>query len=270
MTIWTGTVSVTNGDATVTVDSGDALNQFNCTADSTVVIDGVVYFVLSRTNTGEFELTRPYAGSTDTDVVAEISPINQTTTSVLTLSAAASRLAAQLDIFDKNSQGFFYTLIGATGDADPGAGNMALDTIDFSSLSVGDTMAVYLDNVDGNERIVSNLLDTLSAGTILVIRSLSSASYLAMQLSTGIEAATGYRRSDATYISHDGVLAAAEPVTVAYFRVGQGLKVDKVGNFAGRSTYNAQPAGFTYLSTNGDGSSNVATLYQKASNSSGD
>ena len=38
MAIWTGTVSVTNGSANVHVTSGAALNQFNCTPDSAVVI----------------------------------------------------------------------------------------------------------------------------------------------------------------------------------------------------------------------------------------
>ncbi len=270
MAIWTGTVSVTNGDATVTVDSGDALNQFNCTADSMVVIDGVVYFVLSRTDTTTFELTRNYAGSTGTGVAAEISPINQTTASLLTLSASASRLASQLDIFNKTGPWFFYTLIGATGDTDPGAGNVALSTLDFGSLSVGDAMSVYLDNVDGKDRTISGLLDTLVAGTIITIQSLTSTSYVSMQLTTGVVDGTGYRKSDATYIGHDGVLSAAEPVFIGFARVGQGLEIDAQGAFADRDDYDAEAEGFMYYSVDGDGITGIGTLYRKASNTSGD
>jgi hypothetical protein len=52
---------------------------------------------------------------------------------------------------------------------------------------------------------------------------------------------------------------------------GTNFQPGAIGTFAGRATYNTQPAGFSYLSTNGDGGANpAASIYMKASATSGD
>lgn len=57
-----------------------------------------------------------------------------------------------------------------------------------------------------------------------------------------------------------------------WLRVSLGqIQPDAVGNFSGRSTYNAQPLGFIYLSQDGDGGSITdGILFVKASDTSGD
>lgn len=52
---------------------------------------------------------------------------------------------------------------------------------------------------------------------------------------------------------------------------GLSYRPDATGPFSTRSTYNTQPAGFSFLSTNGDGGANLeASFYFKASATSGD
>jgi hypothetical protein len=52
--------------------------------------------------------------------------------------------------------------------------------------------------------------------------------------------------------------------------IGKGLQTDAVGTLAGRSAYDAEPANFVYLSTDGDGIGDVPVIFVKASATSGD
>lgn len=262
--IWNGTASVTNGDATVVL-TGEPLTDANCPADATIVLAGVTYYVLSRTNTTTVELTRNYAGSTSGSVVAEIDPLNPEALSVVNLAVLAARVQAQLNILDKNSQGLFYNGIGVTGATDPGPGNLAFDDADPTLVE-----AIYVDNIDANNLDVAGVIDLWTAGTILIIRSLSSTAYRAYRLPSGVTDSTGFRTAITEYVDHDGVLAD-EPLSVSYSRVGEGLEIDAAGVYPGRSAYDAAASGFVYLSTNGAaGGGAPAVLYIKNSATSGD
>lgn len=259
--IWTGTADVENGEALVTVASGDPLSDANCSAGSIVVLDGVVYFVAGRVNTLSFNLTRPYAGTDASGVTLDISPVSAATTNLTNLAAVVARTQAQLNILDKNSQGLFFNLLGTTGAADPGPGNIAFNNADPTTVT-----AIYADVLDANEpnRDVAGLLDLWTAGTVVLIRSLASSAYVSYQLPTGVTVQSGWRSAEARYVGHDGVIADGEALTVSWFRVGEGLKIDFVGSFAYRATFNGEAAGFMYLSTNGNGSTNLTpSLYRK-------
>lgn len=265
MLIWTGTAAVENGSTTVAVDTGAALTAEVVTHGAMVVLDGIVYFADSLTDTTTLELTRVYAGTTGT-VDMEIWPVSQNTTSLVNLAQVVARTQAQINVLDKNSQGLFYSMLGVTGAADPGPGKIALD-----NATPGSITAIYIDNVDANGRTVDGLVDLWTSGTVILIRSLTSTAYVALRLPSGVTAQSGYRSAAVQYIDHDGVIADGEPVSIGWSRVGEGLEIDAVGNFADRATYNTADAGFVYLSTNGNGSSNLTpSLYRKNSATPGD
>lgn len=245
--IWTGTASVTNGDATVVL-TGDPLSDANCPADAALVLDGASYFVLSRTDTTTVELTRNYAGTTNASVSAEIDPMTPAALSVVNASLLAARVQAQLNVLDKNSQGLFYTLLAATGDADPGPGNFAFDDDDPSAAT-----EFYVDNNDGNDRPVTGLLGQWTSGTTLVVRSLSTTAYIAVRMATDNAAQSGYYKGSFSRVGHDGVIAPGEAISIGWFRVGEGLAFDASGTFAERDGFDDQDAGFIYLSNDGDG-----------------
>lgn len=268
MEIWTGTADVTNGDATITVNTGDALSDANCSAGSLVLIDGVAYFVLSRTSTLEFELTRAYAGTTDTAVAMEISPVAEATTNLVNLATIVARVQSQLNIFDKNSQGLFFNLLGVTGSADPGPGNMALNNADPTAIT-----QVYFDYLDANDAhySVAGLLATIGQNTRLRIRSLTSAAYIELRVTSALSDQTGYYAGEVAYVDHDGVIGDSEPVSVNWSVDGQSLDVDASGTFAGRDTYDDEAGGFRYLSNDGDGADlDGGVLFIKDSATTGD
>jgi hypothetical protein len=263
--IWTGTASVVNGDATVVL-TGDPLSDANCPADATIALDGASYFVLSRTDTTTIELTRGYAGTTSASVAAEIDPLNPAALSVVNAALLAARVQAQLNILDKNSQGLFYTLIGATGDADPTPGKFAFDDDDPAAAA-----EFYVDNIDGNNRSVVGLLAQWSAGTVLVIRSLTTTAYIAIRMSSDNAAQSGYFKGQFARVGHDGVIAPGEQMSAGWFRVGEGLAFDISGSFAERGDYDDQAAGFVYLSNDGDGEDLTGgVLFVKNSATDGD
>lgn len=265
MEIWTGTADVTNGDATITVNTGDPLSDANCAPGSLVLIDGVAYFVLSRTDTTTFETTRVYSGSTDTAVAMEISPVSEATTNLVNLATIVARVQSQLNIFDKNSQGLFFNMKGVTGAADPGPGFIAFDDADASLVT-----EAYIDVLDANGRDVSGLIDLMEPGTTLVVRSLASTAYRAYTIATNTPA-SGYVDLALTYIGHDGVLADSEALAVSWSQSAAGLEISASGNFEDRVDYDDEPAGFVFLSADGDGGAiTVACLFRKNSSTVAD
>jgi hypothetical protein len=264
MLIWTGTATVTNGDATVDVDTGAALTAEVVAHGAMVVLDGLVYLADSLTDTSTLELTRVYAGTTGT-VDMEIWPVSQDTTNLVNLAQIVARTQAQINILDKNSQGLFFYMKGVTGAADPGAGFIGFDDTDPTLVT-----EAYVDALDANGRAVSDLVALWEIGTVLVIRSLTTTAYRAYEIA-GNAAHSGWGTLTLSYIGHDGVLADNEALGISWSRVGEGLSIDAIGTFSGRSTYNTAAAGFVYLSTNGNGSSNLTpSIYRKASATSGD
>lgn len=264
MLIWTGTATVTNGDATVVVDTGAALTAEVVAYGAMVVLDGVVYFADSLTDTTTLEMTRVYAGSTGT-VDMEIWPVSQDTTNLVNLAQIVARTQAQINILDKNSQGLFFYMKGVTGAADPGPGFIAFDDDDATLVT-----EAYIDVLDANGRAVSELVALWEAGTTIVIRSLSTTAYRAYTVATNT-AESGYADLALTYVGHDGVLADNEALSISWSRAAAGLEINASGNFADRDLYDDEPAGFVFLSADGDGSSiTVATLFRKNSGTTAD
>lgn len=264
MLIWTGTATVTNGDATVVVDTGPGLTSEVVAHGAMVVLDGVVYFADSLTDTSTLEMTRVYAGSTGT-VDMEIWPVSQDTTNLVSLAQIVARTQAQINILDKNSQGLFFNMKGVTGAADPGPGFIAFDDDDATLVT-----EAYIDALDANGRAVSELVALWEAGTTIVIRSLSTAAYRAYTVATNTPE-SGYADLALTYVGHDGVLADNEALSISWSRAAAGLEINASGNFADRDLYDDEPAGFVFLSADGDGDTiTVGTLFRKNSGTTAD
>lgn len=83
-----------------------------------------------------------------------------------------------------------------------------------------------------------------------------------------------YRKNTADQISEDngGSILRDSSGAGRWHRVSLGqIQPDAVGDFSGRSAYNAQPLGFIYLSQNGDGGSITdGVFFVKASDASAD
>lgn len=265
--IYTGTANVTNGSKTVTINTGSALSEANCPADASITLAGLGYFVGSRTDTTHFELTRNYAGATATGVIIEIDPMTPKALSLTEVALSISNYNAALAILDANTQGLFYHYVDGVAATDPGVGNVAFNNADLSLAT-----EMYIDNFDANNRPVTGLMDTWAAGTSLIVRVIGETSYAAYSLNNPVTDSTGFRTAASmVYIGGDGLISPGAAVSIAWFGVGEGLKIDAIGTFAGRATYNASATGFNYLSTNGNGSQpDTATIYRKNSATSGD
>lgn len=264
MLIWTGTAAVENGSATVVVDTGAALTAEVVAQGAMVVLDGIVYFADSLTDTTTLELTRGYAGD-DGDVPMEIWPVSQNTTNLVNLAQTVARTQAQINVLDKNSQGLFFYMKGVTGAGDPGAGFIAFDDADPAQVT-----EAYVDALDANGRAVSELVALWEAGTTLVVRSITTTAYRAYTVATNT-AESGYTSLALTYIGHDGVLADNEALSLSWSRAAAGLEISASGNFADRDDYDDAPAGFVFLSADGDGGAiAVSALFRKNSADEGD
>lgn len=264
MLIWTGTAAVESGSATVVVDSGAALTAEVVTYGAMVVLDGVVYFAGSLTDTSTLELTRVYAGSNGT-VDMEIWPVSQDTTNLVNLAQVVARTQAQINILDKNSQGLFFYMKGVTGAADPGSGFIAFDDADPTLVT-----EAYIDVLDANGRAVGELLDLWEAGTTIVVRSLTTTAYRAYTVATNTDE-SGWSNLALTYIGHDGVLADNEALAISWSIAAAGLEIGATGSFADRDDYDDEPAGFVFLSADGDGDEiTVSSLFRKNSATTAD
>ena len=263
-TVYTsGTATITNGSASVVgqdtvwtdLQPGDVLWS---------PASGVSVRILSIEDNTHLTLAYPWPAATQTTAPYEI----RITPDSARMQEQTRRLLEQLSVLDANSQGLFYVVDAGTADSDPGVGKLR-----FNNASPASATAIYIDTVDANTvgRDVSGLLGSWTSGTSLVIRSLETTAYVAFKLSAPVTTATGYRKATSlTYLGGAGVLTAGEPVSVGWFGVGEGLEIDAIGTFAGRATYNAEAGGFVYLSTNGDGTTGVSTIYRKNSATSGD
>jgi hypothetical protein len=263
-TVYTsGTATITNGSAQVVgqntvwtdLQPGDVLWN---------PADGNSGRILSIEDNTHLTLAFPWVGTTRTAGTYEI----RITPDSARMQEQTRRLLEQLSVLDANSQGLFYVVDASTADSDPGNGRLR-----FNNASPASATAIYIDTVDANTtgRDVSGLLGSWTSGTSLVIRSLESTAYVAFKLSAPTTSAAGYRKATSlTYLGGAGALTPDEPVSVGWFGVGEGLEIDAIGTFSGRATYNAEAAGFVYLSTNGDGVTGVSTIYRKNTATSGD
>jgi len=263
--LYSGTATVANGSTTVTVTSGAPLSNANCPADGAVTLAGLSGHVASRTTTTAFELVRPYPGASGS-VALTIDPLTPDALSVVNLAVMAARVQAQLNVLDSNSQGLFFRRLGVTGAADPGPGSLA-----FDAAAAGDITAFYIDPIDRNERVVSGLLRQWTVGTVLVIRSLATTAYVALEMTANVTDHTGWFSGSVRFVESDGVLADGEDVAIGWFRIGNGLAFDESGSFAGRDAFDGEAGGFVYLSDDGDGGAITGgVLFVKASATGGD
>lgn len=227
-------------------------------------LDGVDCRILSIEDDEHATLAHLWAGATTSADPYEI----RITPDTARMQEQTRLLLETMTALDANTQGIFSNFVtGASPDADPGDSNVTLNDTDPTLVD-----EMYLDDLDANnpKRVISGLTSVWAAGTSIIIRSLQTTAYAAYRLNGPLTVATGYKKALAMdYLGHDGVLTS-EPVSIAWFGVGEGLAINAVGNFAGRAAFNGQATGFTYLSTDGDGTTNRSTLYRKNSGTSGD
>jgi hypothetical protein len=267
MTIWSGTVDVVNGDKHVVVNVGPTLTNANCSNGSTIIIDRVAYFVDARDSVNggtEFDLISDYEGVTATAVAAEISPVSATTQSLIEAAKNIVLLAAQLDVYDKNTAGLLFNRAAAT-TGDPSAGCFA-----FNTDGDPDTVThIVVSDTDGNGLDVGAAFGIWTIGTILTVRSLNSKGYALYRVIATPTDNSGWKSFPiqiAQTNAHDGDLAVGEPYNINYSRIGEGLKIDATGTLSERSTYNSADTGFVFVATDTD----PPNFYVKASPSSGD
>lgn len=264
----TGTVSIGNGDTVFTLWSGDGgvvLSEITSPAGSPVVIEGYANFIKTRLSTTSAELSLPHAGAGGAGLAAAISALTSSEAQIGTLNARTALVIQQLTAMDANGRGLSYNLIGVTGANDPGPGNLA-----FNEAVPDDVTELYFDVLDANDgnRDVTGLIDLWRPGTVLIVRSLDTTSYASFQI-TSIETVAGWRKVIVTFVESSGELAA-EPVSVEWNIIGEGIQINRAGPFADRGLYDTvgspAAAGFTYASTDGaDGGGPPTVLYIKQS-----
>lgn len=261
-----GTITLTNGQADFT-GTGTAWQAAEFGDGDTIIdLPGATEYtgiIAAITGQGSGTLTLPWEGPDLTNVTYRM----RFQANGSRYPAKVAQLIEQISALDVNTQGIFYNF--STGVAgDPGPGFIRINNAVLASAT-----AIYFDILDANtvQRNVAGLLGLWSAGTTLIIRSIETTSYVAYRLTTALTNNTGYFTAPSIqFIGSSGALSANEAVSIAWFGVGEGLEISAIGTFAQRATYNTQPAGFTYLSIDGNGTTGVATIYRKNSATSGD
>lgn len=259
-----GTASVANAATTVTGTGTQWLRALQA-GDYFGTHVGYAVRIAAIVSDEELTLAWAWPGATQSGDPYEIAFASDASRATAQTREVVDRLRA-LDI---NTQGLFYTYSTLTTDVDPGQG-----VLRFDNLSLPSVANIYLSDVDANDegRDVENLLTLQRVGTTLLIRSIESTAYVAFTISAAPVDGTGYHKfTSVDYISHDGSLVNGEALSVSWFGVGEGLNVDAVGVFADRDDHDDEPAGFVYLSVDGDGDTlTTATLFRKNTGTTAD
>lgn len=256
----TGTVTVTTGGTVVTGSGTSWLNALRPDDQFFNPATGLDMGILSVNSDTQITLKAGWPGAGITAGAYEVRIVPDTAR----IPERAREILDRMTAFDANNQGLFYRLSTNTDiNTRPGAGFIRLD-----NATLGSVTGMALDNIDANKtgRNVSNIIGTWDIGTLFVIRSLETTAYVSYQMASQASAETNFRKvasGGLVFVGSDGLLGNGEQVSVAWYGVGEGLQVDAIGTFAQRSSYAGQLPGFMFLSTNGDGTTNVATLYQK-------
>lgn len=103
VSVYTGTVSLTNNSPTITV-SGFTLSPLSIFPGAQVSIDGEAYFLDAVVNTTTAALTRPYTGPTTSGLPLEINTISDEMTTIVSLNIRTADLIEDLLEFDPNGQ----------------------------------------------------------------------------------------------------------------------------------------------------------------------
>lgn len=248
--IFTSTADVTNGNDVI-VWHGVFLNATNCPADSVVTIGHTTYYVLALVDTTHIQLTTPYAGTTASGVTAEISAWTQAEVQTATIAARLATLLNEISTLDANGRGMFFNYQGIGSDVDPGFGNLTFDNVDPNAAS-----AFYVSETDANENVgfdVSGLLSMIGAGSVVLIRSIASAAYVAFLTTSNLVDQGIYRKATGmTYVGGDGVLSIGEPIGLSWTGPGSGQAFVSMGGWSNVVTYAANNlvsyGGFLYAS----------------------
>ena len=246
--IWTGTASVTNGDATVVL-TGAALTDANCPADGMITLDGATYFILSRTNTTTLELTRNYTGTTSGSIPAEIDPMNANAISLITLSKAVADYNAKLALLDSRGHGLFYQSLGYTASGDPGPGKLARNNSTWSSVT-----ELYIDPIDASDTGVdqTGIIEQWASGTLLIVQSIETGEYASFKMGLAPQNETGwFKLGSLTYVDGSGP-ADGEDIRVVFVLKGNGISSTPKGAWDSGTTYSAldlvEHGGYVFLS----------------------
>lgn len=215
--IFTGTASVVNGSAVVTILTGGPLSDANAPADGSVMLDGLGYFIGERLTNSTFELTRNYEGSTGT-VDCEIDPLTPKAISLFNVSREITDYNSRLALLEADGKGLFYSILGTTGASDPGAGKLARNEDAWA-----DVTELYIDVIDAGDMEATPLINTWSAGTVVTVRSIATRAYASFTLASAAtnEGSGAWRKlTGLTYLGGGGILVDDEDVAIEWNRVG--------------------------------------------------
>lgn len=169
MAVFTGTASVTNNSANVTV-SGFTLSPLAIFPGAQVSLAGSAYFLASVTNTTTLVLTRPYTGSTASGIPIEINTISENETEIVTLNTRTADLIEDLLEFDPNGQvRTFGSLDGSGGNKGVMFGTNGQPTT-YPLTAFARTLLDDTDAATARTTLGANDATNLNAGLINVAR----------------------------------------------------------------------------------------------------
>lgn len=215
-----GTVSVANGDTTVTGtntlwgDDAVMAGDLFCDPAQPLVPP---QRVASVTDDGELELWAPWPGTSMVDDAYEVRFVGIIERST----AQTRRLLEQLSVVRANGQGRFFRFSDTTADADPGPGFIRLNNADPSLAT-----AAYIDVLDANGASLAGEIDSWDNSSSLIkgklwLSSITSAStFRAYSLTGSVVDGTGYRKLTLTHVGGSGSFAADGELMVAFTKTG--------------------------------------------------
>jgi hypothetical protein len=271
------TATVENGSDLVEVTGTDAstgaavvLTDINCRPNATLFLGGVGYLVKARVDTTNLQLERVYAGADATGVSCSIAPFTPEMANRAELATQLRTYSARNALLRSAGDWLFYSVLGITGAGDPGPGKVARNA-DWSTAT-----DFYIDVLDASPEGVNKapIMDLWRKGTHVAFMSVATGAYRIVELTQAVtnEGPDAWRRiSGAIPRGGSSAPVDGEDIRIIYWREGRDLEINASGPLADRDAFDAELAGFVYLSLDGDGDEITdPCLIIKASNSTGD
>lgn len=209
------------GTVTSTTDiawTGDTLTKANCYEGFPVVVNKEATFVASRIDTTHFTVNPPVSNGVNLSVA--ISPLTPQQITIAELNVRAAELLEQLSVTDANGRGLFYNILSYTAANDPGPGFLARNNSSWSSVT-----ELYIDSTDANNQVALDRILLWNQGTVLTIRSIETAAFVAFDVIIApiAQSGDGWALMSVEFIESSGILTDGEAVGIEWNRVGKGL-----------------------------------------------
>lgn len=258
-----GTVEATNGSTAITF-TGAGLLPMKAQHGDEIAIDGSYRGYIDTVDFDAQTATvlPPFDGSTS---AGKPYAIRRATPLSVTASEAMERtfkLLNDMSVYDSEGVGLLYSFNTTTAVANPGIQKVAINNVILSNVT-----KVLVSTTDGKGKNVDALVNLLDANTIIIIRSVETAAFLAVRVTTPTTTASGFADINVEYITHDGYFENNEPLVFGYIFAGVSAALGP--KFLFNTAVTASDPGTGKIKFNSATLGSITTLYISETDNSG-